>query len=153
MKRFLLTGALLLSLSACQLPPERVPLQRLPENGPPLPYAELLTRARAQATVATEAFYVNRWADLEDAAAGLEQTARFLKVSEEYRKAPAVARQRMYLESMERALGGTDKVLPDIVDFVPLRPIERQERHDTCPANDTLVGSSAARKSSAPSHY
>jgi hypothetical protein len=83
MKRFLLTGLVLLSLSACQLPPERVPLQRLPENGPPLPYAELLTRARAQATVATEAFYVNRWADLEDAAVGLEQTARFLKTAED----------------------------------------------------------------------
>jgi hypothetical protein len=55
-----------------------VPLQRLPENGPPLPYAELLTRARAQATVATEAFYVDRWVDVEDAARGLEQTARFL---------------------------------------------------------------------------
>src|SRR5579872_5221025 len=83
MKRFLLTGAVLLSLSACQLPPERLPLQRLPENGPPLPYAELLTRARAQATIATEAFYVNRWADLEDSAVGLEQTARFLKSAED----------------------------------------------------------------------
>jgi hypothetical protein len=83
MKRFLLTGFVLLSLSACQLPPERMALQRLPENGPPLPYAELLTRARAQATVATEAFYVNRWTDLDDAATGLEQTARFLKTAED----------------------------------------------------------------------
>jgi hypothetical protein len=78
MKRLLLVGCLTLSACGCQLPPERVPLQRLPENGPPLPYAELLTRARAQATFATESFYVNRWSDLEDAAKGLEQTARFL---------------------------------------------------------------------------
>jgi hypothetical protein len=73
----------LLVVGGCQLPPDRVPLQPLPENGPPLPYAELLTRARAQATVATEAFYVNRWSDLEDAAKGLEQTARFLTKAED----------------------------------------------------------------------
>jgi len=83
MKRLLLVGCLILSVCGCQLPPERVPLQRLPENGPPLPYAELLTRARAQATFATEAFYVNRWSDLEDAAKGLEQTARYLTRAED----------------------------------------------------------------------
>lgn len=76
MRRTCLLG--LLVVAGCALPPERVPLQRLPEDGPPLPYAELLTRARAQATYATEAFYVNKWNDLEDAARGLEQSARFL---------------------------------------------------------------------------
>jgi hypothetical protein len=81
MRRTLLLGCLLL-LPACAVP-ERVVLQPLPENGPPLPYAELLTRARVQATVATEAFYVNKWSDVEDAARGLEQTARFLPKSED----------------------------------------------------------------------
>jgi hypothetical protein len=42
-----------------------------------------LTRARAQATAANEAFYVNRWGDLEDLAKGLEQTARFLAKAQE----------------------------------------------------------------------
>ncbi len=37
----------------------------------------------AQASAATEAFYVNRWGDLEDAAKGLEQTARFLAKAQE----------------------------------------------------------------------
>jgi Prokaryotic membrane lipoprotein lipid attachment site len=83
MKRILLAASLLVPLSACQLPPERVQLQRLPESGPPLPYAELLTRARVQATNATEAFYVNRWSELEDAASGLEQTARYLVKAED----------------------------------------------------------------------
>jgi hypothetical protein len=69
---------LLLLLAGCQLPGERAPLRLLPEDGPPLPFAELLTRARAQATAATEAFYVNKWSDLEEAAKGLVQTARFL---------------------------------------------------------------------------
>src|SRR6516164_4562060 len=41
------------------------------------------------------------------------QTARFLKVYEEYRKAPEVTRKRMYLETMERILGGTDKIILD----------------------------------------
>ncbi len=82
MRRILLLGSLLLSASACAVP-ERVPLQPLPENGPPLPYAELLTRARIQATGATEAFYVNKWSEVEDAARGLEQTARFLPKSED----------------------------------------------------------------------
>jgi hypothetical protein len=78
MKRALILGIVLLSLSACQLPAERVPLRALPENGPPLPYAELLTRARAQAMTATEAFYDNRWQELEGTAKDMEQTARYL---------------------------------------------------------------------------
>jgi hypothetical protein len=66
------------TLVGCTLPPERLPLQLLPETSPPLPFSELLTRARLQASAATEAFYMNRWGDLEDSAKGLQQTARFL---------------------------------------------------------------------------
>jgi hypothetical protein len=79
-KRVLLVGSfLMIALPACQLaPPEREPLRLLPEDRAPLPYAELLTRARIQSTVATEAFYVDKWSDVDDAAQGLAQTARFL---------------------------------------------------------------------------
>jgi modulator of FtsH protease HflK len=41
------------------------------------------------------------------------QTARFLQVYKEYKKAPEVTRRRMYLETMERVLGGTDKIILD----------------------------------------
>ena len=41
------------------------------------------------------------------------QSARFLKVYDEYKKAPDVTRQRIYLETMERVLGGTDKIIYD----------------------------------------
>ncbi|HEY7314203.1 MAG TPA: hypothetical protein VH643_32930 [Gemmataceae bacterium] len=82
MKRVLLPGMALL-LAGCVAPPERVPLQPLPENGQVLPYPELLTRVRAQASAANEAFYVNRWTDLEDLAKGIEQTARFLAKAQE----------------------------------------------------------------------
>lgn len=83
MKHVLLAVTILLPLTGCVAPVERVPLQPLPENGQVLPYAELLTRARAQAAAANEAFYVNRWTDLQDLAKGLEQTARFLAKAEE----------------------------------------------------------------------
>ena len=41
------------------------------------------------------------------------QSARFLKVYEEYKKAPDVTRQRIYLETMERVLGGSEKLIYD----------------------------------------
>jgi hypothetical protein len=70
---------LVLCLTAgCVTPGERTPLKLLPDDSPPLPYAELLTRARAQANAAVDASYVDNWSELEDAARGLEQTAKFL---------------------------------------------------------------------------
>jgi membrane protease subunit HflK len=44
------------------------------------------------------------------------QSARFLQIYEEYKKAPEVTRKRMYLETMERVLGGTDKIILDKKD-------------------------------------
>jgi modulator of FtsH protease HflK len=41
------------------------------------------------------------------------QTARFLKIYEQYKKAPEVTRTRMYLETMERVLGGSEKIIID----------------------------------------
>jgi len=57
-----------------------------------MPFAELLTRARMQASAANEAFYVNRWSDLEAAAQGLEQTARFLPKATEV---PAAHKEKL----------------------------------------------------------
>jgi modulator of FtsH protease HflK len=55
------------------------------------------------------------------------QTGRFNKIYEEYKKAPDVTRQRLYLETMERVLGGTDKVILEsgqgsqgVVPYLPL---------------------------------
>jgi modulator of FtsH protease HflK len=62
------------------------------------------------------------------------QTARFLKVYEEYKKAPEVTRKRMYLETMERILGGTDKIILDskggqgVVPFLPLDQLHGKKR-------------------------
>jgi modulator of FtsH protease HflK len=59
------------------------------------------------------------------------QTARFLQIYDQYKKAPDVTRQRMYLETMERVLGGTDKIILDsgpgsgVVPYLPLNELTR----------------------------
>jgi hypothetical protein len=73
----------LLLATACALPPEKVAIPPLPENGGGVPFADLLQRARLQAGAANDAFYVDRWAELENAAKGLEQAARLLPRSTE----------------------------------------------------------------------
>jgi hypothetical protein len=78
MNRARITALLFFVLASCQMPPERVPLKPLPEDGPPQSYSDLVNRARVQAMAANEAFYINNWPDLEDAANGLELTARVL---------------------------------------------------------------------------
>jgi membrane protease subunit HflK len=61
------------------------------------------------------------------------QTARFLKVFDEYKKAPDVTRKRMFLETMERVLGGTDKIILDsksgsgVVPYLPLDQLKRSK--------------------------
>ena len=72
---------------------------------------------------------------IQDAEAYREQTvaeakgqaSRFSQVYEQYKKAPDVTRQRIYLETMERVLGGTDKTIIDtggqssgVVPYLPL---------------------------------
>jgi membrane protease subunit HflK len=60
------------------------------------------------------------------------QAARFLKVYDEYRKAPEVTRRRMFLETMERVLAGTDKIILDskggsgVVPYLPLNELTKK---------------------------
>lgn len=100
MTRAVLVGLTLLALCGCTLPPERAVLTPLPRDGAPRPYAELLTRARLQAKIATEAFYVDHWADLEDAARGLEQTATYLAKADD-----VPPKQKATLAATSKALG------------------------------------------------
>jgi modulator of FtsH protease HflK len=80
----------------------------------------------AQVTQAAEAYRAQTVAE----ATG--QSARFLKIYDEFKKAPDVTRQRMYLETMERVFGGTDKIIIDsgtqngIVPYLPLNELTRR---------------------------
>jgi modulator of FtsH protease HflK len=61
------------------------------------------------------------------------EAERILKVYEEYKKAPAVTRRRMYLETMERVLGGADKIILDSKGgqgVVPFLPLDQLQRHN-----------------------
>ena len=64
-------------------------------------------------------------------------TARFLKVYDEYKKAPDVTRQRMYLETMERLFVGTDKIIMDsgagVVPYLPLDQLTRRPQQPATP--------------------
>jgi len=59
-------------------------------------------------------------------------SSRFTQVYDEYRKAPDVTRERMFLETMERVLGGADKILLDqnggagVVPYLPLSELQRR---------------------------
>jgi membrane protease subunit HflK len=62
------------------------------------------------------------------------QASRFLAILAEYKLAPEVTRRRMYLETMERVLGGIDKVILDpsnrgsnVVPYLPLDQLLRQQ--------------------------
>jgi modulator of FtsH protease HflK len=67
------------------------------------------------------------------------QTSRFMKIYDEYKKAPEVTRKRMYLETMERVLGGTDKIILDsssqggsgVVPYLPLNELTRRPPQPT----------------------
>ncbi|MGA9457010.1 MAG: FtsH protease activity modulator HflK [Pseudolabrys sp.] len=80
----------------------------------------------AQITQAAEAY------KQQTVAEATGQTARFLKIYDEYKKAPDVTRERMYLETMERILGGTEKIILDsgvggssVVPYLPLNELTR----------------------------
>ena len=78
----------------------------------------------AQITQSAEAYREQTVAEAKGA------TSRFLQVYDEYKKAPDVTRQRMYLETMERLFGGTDKIIVDqgggVVPYLPLDQLTRR---------------------------
>ncbi|MBP0484227.1 FtsH protease activity modulator HflK [Sagittula salina] len=64
----------------------------------------------------------------------LGQAARFTSVQEEYAQAPEVTRRRLYLETMEKVLGGVNKTILDerlteggsgVVPYLPLNELNR----------------------------
>jgi len=80
----------------------------------------------AQITQSAEAYRKQTVAEATGA------SSRFRQIYDEYKKAPEVTRQRMYLETMERLFGGTDKVIVDstatggVVPYLPLDQLMRR---------------------------
>jgi len=62
------------------------------------------------------------------------QASRFSQIYEQYKKAPDLTRRRMYLETMERVRGGTDKTIidtgpqggPGVVPYLPLNNLPQE---------------------------
>ncbi|MCO5091937.1 FtsH protease activity modulator HflK [Bosea sp. (in: a-proteobacteria)] len=61
------------------------------------------------------------------------QASRFNAVYEQYKNAPGVTRERLFLETMERVMGGTDKIILDstgngqgVVPYLPLDQIQQR---------------------------
>src|SRR5262249_36758607 len=50
------------------------------------------------------------------------QTSYFNQVFEQYKNAPSVTRERIYLETMERVLGGMQKTIVDLAGATPALP-------------------------------
>jgi membrane protease subunit HflK len=88
-------------------------------------------RGRASAITQEATAYARR---IVEEARG--QADRFGSVYEEYRKAPDVTRERLYLETMERVLSGMDKTIVDGGNAVqPYLPLDQLR---TRPANGAL---------------
>jgi membrane protease subunit HflK len=68
---------------------------------------------------------------LQTVAEATGQVSRFSQIYEQYKKAPDVTRERLYLETMERVLAGMDKIILDqsgaqgqgVVPYLPLGPL------------------------------
>ena len=80
----------------------------------------------AQITQSAEAYREQIVAEAKGA------SSRFRQIHDEYKKAPEVTRERMYLETMERLFGGTEKVIVDstatggVVPYLPLDQLVRR---------------------------
>jgi modulator of FtsH protease HflK len=72
------------------------------------------------------------------------QTSRFLQVYDQYKKAPDVTRQRMYLETMERILANTPKTIIDTgkqgTGVIPYLPLNDLGKSSKLPESDSAAG-------------
>jgi membrane protease subunit HflK len=65
-------------------------------------------------------------------AEAIGQASRFNAVYEQYKNAPGVTRDRLFLETMERVMGGTDKIILDgtggqgVVPYLPLNELQQR---------------------------
>ncbi len=114
--------------------------------------ADILPKARGEANAILESAlaYKERVVAAADG-----ETSRFLRILNEYQKAPEVTRQRLYLEAVESVLANTNKVMIDVeggnnLTYLPLDRIMQPRQGDGLSRNDSGTdivqsGSSAVR--------
>ncbi|MGI9407010.1 MAG: FtsH protease activity modulator HflK, partial [Hyphomicrobiaceae bacterium] len=94
----------------------------------------IVPEARGEAERITQAAQAYKEKNIAEAKGKAD---RFNKVYGEYAKAPEVTRRRMYLETMERVFGNTDKIIIDnkggggVVPYLPLNELNRASRPAT----------------------
>ncbi|WP_284177994.1 FtsH protease activity modulator HflK [Rhabdaerophilum sp. SD176] len=91
---------------------------------------KVIPEARGEASRITQRAEAERERMIADARG---EAARFISILDEYQKAPAITRQRLYLESIERIYGGMDKIIIDqgkqqngVVPLLPLNDLMRR---------------------------
>ena len=101
----------------------------------------------AQITQAAEAYREQTVAEAKG------QASRFLQVYEQYKNAPDVTRQRIYLETMERVFGGTDKIIIDagrrgrgVVPYLPLKNCRANVRRPQQPPAREATNETQSRR-------
>lgn len=96
----------------------------------------VIPEARGEASRITQRAEAERERMIADAQG---EATRFNAILDEYQKAPAVTRQRLYLETIERIYGGMDKIIIDqgkqqqgsgVVPFLPLNDLMRQRAQE-----------------------
>ncbi len=91
---------------------------------------DIVPKARGAAVSVVEGAHAYRSRVIADADG---ETSRFLALATEFQRAPAVTRERLYLETMEQVLGSASKVLVDLdgtgnVVYLPLdKLVERRD--------------------------
>jgi membrane protease subunit HflK len=97
----------------------------------------VVPEARGQASIIINAGQAYQRQAVEEARG---QADRFVKVYDEYVKAPQITRERLYLETMERVFGGMEKIIVDqnqgqggVVPYLPLDRLTRPAQGQTRP--------------------
>ncbi|MGQ0428776.1 MAG: FtsH protease activity modulator HflK [Gammaproteobacteria bacterium] len=96
---------------------------------------DIVPKARGAAVSTVEGARAYRSRKIADAEG---ETARFLALATEYQRAPAVTRERLYLETMERVLGSSAKIIVDTqgagnLVYLPLDKLLEQRGQQRAP--------------------
>jgi len=106
----------------------------------------VVPEARGQAAQITQQAEAYRERTVNEAKG---QASRFDQVYGEYSKAPEVTRERLFLETMERVLGQTDKIIIDEKSsgsgVVPYLPLDQLNRSSSSRSSGTTATTGAAQ--------